>query len=176
MPIRFRDGNRPPPVSSRRRRFPPDGALLGGVAPSAAGPAAGPPDGPEGLLLVPGSHGSDVVVVEEVAGSHTVRGVAVAADAGPEGLVGGARAPGPAGALGDGEVVVAEGEDGGEDADEEAEEDVEAVVPEVEPARARDEDGGEGGERADGQQVDRRGRRLPPHCRHGRRVHGQALV
>ena len=96
----------------------------------------------EGLLLV-----SSAVI----AGSGG--GIAVASDAAPEGLVVAARAPCPAGALPDGQVVEAESEEGGGGADEEAKEDVEAVVPEVKPATAGDEDRGEEGQDGDEEEV-----------------------
>lgn len=99
-----------------------------------------------------------------------VGGVAIGADAGPEGLVVAAGAPGPAGARADRQVVVPEREPRRDGADDVPEQDVEAVVPEVEPPRARDEDRREEREHRDHQQVDGRGRRLPPHREHGRVV------
>ena len=95
-----------------------------------------------------------------------IGGVAVRADAGPEGLIAATRPPGPSGTSADRQVVVAEGEDGGDGADDEAEEDIEAVVPEVEPSRAGNEDRCEEWENSDQEQVNRGRSRLSPHCEH----------
>lgn len=79
--------------------------------------------------------------------------VAKTAHASPPRLVGAPRAPGPARALGHGQVIPAEREEGADGAHEEAEEDVEAVVAKVEPARGGDEDGGEEGRRGEDEEV-----------------------
>lgn len=103
----------------------------------------------------------DVARLAEVGGLQALRVVvkivareAQAADASPEGAVVAARAPGPACAGHDGQVVVAEAVYGRDGADEEAKEDVEAVVTKVEPARGGDEDGQAEGDEGDGEEVD----------------------
>lgn len=85
-----------------------------------------------------------------------VRGVTEAANTGPERLVVAARAPGPAGAAGDGQMVVAECEDGSDDADKVTEEDVKGVVAEVPPARTGDENRGAEGYDGEAEKVKRR--------------------
>lgn len=64
------------------------------------------------------------------------------ADASPEGSGGAARAPGPAGAARERQMVVAEGEEGAGGAEEVAEQDVEGVVAEIGKARRDDVDTG----------------------------------
>ena len=87
-----------------------------------------------------------------------------------------AGAPGPPGAAGNGQVVVAEGEDGRDGADEVAEDDVEAVVAVVPPPRAGDEDRGEEGQDCEAEEVDGRRRGLPPDGRDGLVVARDPLV
>lgn len=95
---------------------------------------------------------------------NAVCGVAEAANAGPEGLVLRSGTPRPTGALGNGKVVVAEGEKGRDSADQEAEEDIETVVAEVEPARASDEDSAEEGETGNQEEIERWGGCLSADC------------
>ncbi|KAL2275899.1 hypothetical protein FJTKL_01453 [Diaporthe vaccinii] len=142
------------------------------IPPQAAAPRAG-----HGAVLVADASEAGLLVDRAglLAEVFPVHGVAEAADAGPEGLVAAAGAPRPAGALRDGQVVPAEGEEGTDEADEEAEEDVEAVVPEVVPPRAGDEDGREEGRGGEDEQVQRRGRRLLPHRRQPLVVSGEEV-
>lgn len=108
-----------------------------------------------GLVKLAAPHGADRRRRRQINILLPVHGIAKTADASPPGLVGTPRAPGPPGALRDGQVVPPKGKDGANGAHEEAEEDVEAVVAKVEPARGGDEDGGEEGRCGEDEEVQR---------------------
>lgn len=85
--------------------------------------------------VIPAELRLDIAVVDgsiPTAGRPTLRAnIRAEADANTEGAVTGAGAPGPAGALADGQMVPAEGEVGDNGAKRRAGEQVDALVPEV---------------------------------------------
>lgn len=109
----------------------------------------------KGLLFVTGP----------VLPAQAVRRITEAPHAGPERLVVAAGAPRPPSSVRDGQVVVAEGEEGRDGSNQIAEEDIKGMVAEVPPPGAGDEDGAEEGNDRDAEQVDGRRRGLPSDCR-----------
>lgn len=114
-------------------------------------------------------------IARPIASSLAVCRIACTAHTGPEGLVDTARAPSPASAVGNGQMVIVKSEERRHCADEKPKQDIKSVVAKIEPARARNENRTEERQDSNEQEVQWRSGGLTAHCSNCLVVVGQVL-